>query len=111
MRAALVVLALVVVAACAGDQGRADSLAAAARADSAAAAQRVAADSARRADSVRAADSVANAAAATPSMPVRRLPPQTLPRPRAADSVKLSPNIGRDSVTRRPRRIPADTQP
>ena len=66
-----------------------------------------AADSARRADSIRVADSLARAA--TKSSPTRA-PAGATPPPRTGDSVKLNPNIGRDSVIRRPRPFPnADT--
>jgi len=108
MRHAVAFIAVVALVACAGDQRRADSVAAAARADSLAAiAAQATADSARRADSARMADSVAAAAAAaaTTSTKATRSPVTTRPATKA-DSVKLSPNIGRDSVIRRPRRIP-----
>lgn len=71
-------------------------------------------DSIRDADSARVADSVAaaTAAAKTPATPARTstttktAPTRTTPSPTKADS--LSPNIGRDSVIRRPiRRLPA----
>jgi hypothetical protein len=65
-----------------------------------------AADSARLADSMRVTDSVARAATKAAPAPART--GTTTPATRAkADSVKLNPNIGRDSVIRRPRPFPA----
>jgi hypothetical protein len=66
-------------------------------------------DSARRADSIRVADSLTRSATKAAPTPPRT--GTTTPAPRTkGDSVKLNPNIGRDSVIRRPRPFPtADT--
>ena len=108
MRRALIGFA-VMLAACEARTPAADSTAAAPVDTARPVVVTAAADSARRADSIRAADSLARAA--TKSAATRSPTGAVTSPPRTkGDSVKLNPNIGRDSVIRRPRPFPtADT--
>jgi hypothetical protein len=103
MRRALIGFA-VILSACEARTPAADSTAAAPVDTAQPVVVTAAADSARRADSIRVADSLAGAAtksAPTPAPAGTTTPPRT-----RGDSVKLNPNIGRDSVIRRPRPFP-----
>lgn len=71
-----------------------------------------AADSARHADSIRVADSLARARGTTKSVSRPATASPTLPTgSKTGDSARGHPNIGRDSVIRRPRQMPVDTIP
>ena len=105
MNPRLLVCTALLAAACATPRPDADSAAAAdsQRALDAArlTAAEVALDSAKRADSVRVADSVTTARTGSKSTRTGTTPTK------ARDSLKLSPNIGRDSVTRPKGQMPA----
>ena len=108
MRRALIGIA-VMLTACEARTPAADSTAAAPVDTAQPVVVTAAADSAHRADSIRVADSLARAATRAAPTPSRTGTVTSLPRTKG-DSVKLNPNIGRDSVTRRPRPFPnADT--
>jgi len=67
-------------------------------------------DSVRRADSIRIADSLARATKAAAARPVTKAPTRTpATSSPTSDSARGHPNIGRDSVIRRPRPMPVDT--
>jgi hypothetical protein len=95
---------IVTLAACEARTPAADSAAAAAVDTAQPVVVNAVADSLRRADSVRVADSLAGATKASPqtATPTKSTP---VSRPKG-DSLKLNPNIGHDSVIRRPRPFP-----
>ena len=107
------VVLVAAVTACAAPKPDADSTATLAAPDTVKAApvSNIAADSVRRADSVAAAAAAASATKTKSASTKTGVPTKsTTTKTTASDTTKGNPNIGRDSVIRRPpRRLPADT--